>query len=39
MWWPWLQNYKGVNWAGWANTEDLYKYFWVDMDLKKSMGY
>jgi peptide/nickel transport system substrate-binding protein len=39
MWWPWLQNYKGVNWAGWANTEDLYKYFWVDEDLKASMGY
>lgn len=39
MWWPWLQNFYGVNWGGWANTEDLYKYFWVDPALKKSMGY
>jgi peptide/nickel transport system substrate-binding protein len=39
MWWPWMQNYYGVSWAGWANTDDLYKYFWVDSTLKRSMGY
>jgi peptide/nickel transport system substrate-binding protein len=39
MWWPWLQNYYGANWGGWANTEDLYKYFWVDSEMKASMGY
>jgi peptide/nickel transport system substrate-binding protein len=39
MWWPWLQNYHGVNWGGWANTEDLYKYFWIDSEMKRSMGY
>ncbi|UCD09605.1 MAG: hypothetical protein JSU79_02895, partial [Dehalococcoidales bacterium] len=39
IWWPWIQNYEGVSWAGWANTNDLYKYFWVDEDLKASMGY
>jgi len=39
MWWPWVQNYRGESWAGWANTDDLYKYFWVDSTLKRSMGY
>ncbi len=39
MWWPWLQNYQGYTWAGWANTNDCYKYMWVDPALKKSMGY
>lgn len=39
MWWPWLQNSYGVVWAGWANTEDVFKYFWVDMEMKASMGY
>jgi peptide/nickel transport system substrate-binding protein len=39
IWWPWVQNYEGVSWAGWANTNDLYKYFWVDENLKTSMGY
>ena len=39
MWWPWLQNYHGVNWGGWANTEDLYKYFWIDTQMKREMGY
>jgi hypothetical protein len=39
MWWPWFQNSYGANWGGWANTEDLYKYFWVDSEMKASMGY
>jgi peptide/nickel transport system substrate-binding protein len=39
MWWPWVQNFYGVSWAGWANLQDLYKYFWVDEDMKESMGY
>jgi len=39
MWWPWLQNTYGVNWGGWANTEDLYKYFWIDSKMKREMGY
>jgi peptide/nickel transport system substrate-binding protein len=39
MWWPWVQNYYGVSWAGWANLQDLYKYFWVDEDMKAEMGY
>jgi len=39
MWWPWVQNWYGVSWAGWANTNDLFKYYWIDPALKKSMGY
>lgn len=39
MWWPWVQNYYGVTWAGWANTNDLYKYFWVDEAMKAELGY
>jgi len=39
MWWPWLRNYEGINWTGWANIQDWYKYLWIDQDLKASMGY
>ena len=39
MWWPWVQNYYGVTWAGWANTNDLYKYMWLDTSMKADMGY
>jgi len=39
MWWPWFQNSYGVSWGGWANTEDLYKYFWIDENMKEAMGY
>ncbi|MEE8418807.1 MAG: ABC transporter substrate-binding protein [Dehalococcoidales bacterium] len=34
LWWPWLKNTGGMGEAG-VNI----KYFWVDQDLKKSMGY
>jgi peptide/nickel transport system substrate-binding protein len=39
VWWPWVKDYDGVYWNGWANMTDWYKYFWVDQSLKKSMGY
>lgn len=39
IWWPWVQNFYGVSWAGWANISDLYKYFWIDEDMKADMGY
>lgn len=39
LWWPWVQNYYGVSWGGWANLQDLYKYFWVDPAMKSGMGY
>lgn len=31
LWWPWLQNFYGQ--LGFS------KYYWIDSDLKKSMGY
>jgi len=39
FWWPWLNNYMGISSAGWANTWDMTKWYWVDQDLKTSMGY
>jgi peptide/nickel transport system substrate-binding protein len=39
MWWPWVQNYYGISWSGWANISDWYKGIWIDQELKKSMGY
>ena len=39
MWWPWIENYYGINWTGWANITDWYKGLWINEDLKKSMGY
>jgi hypothetical protein len=39
MWWPWVINYDGINWTGWAGISDWYKSIWIDTDLKKSMGY
>jgi peptide/nickel transport system substrate-binding protein len=38
-WWPWVKNYMGINWTGWAGQYDWYKAIWIDEDLKKSMGY
>ena len=39
VWWPWFQNYYGINWTGWAGVWQWTKYVWVDQDLKKSMGH
>ena len=39
LWWPWVENYYGINWTGWANTVDWYKGIWINQELKKSMGY
>jgi peptide/nickel transport system substrate-binding protein len=39
LWWPWLENYEGVNWTGGAGTWDWTKAIWLNQDLKKSMGY
>ncbi|MFC1949397.1 ABC transporter substrate-binding protein [Chloroflexota bacterium] len=39
FWWPWLKGYMGISSSGWANGGDNTKWFWVDQDLKKSMGY
>jgi peptide/nickel transport system substrate-binding protein len=39
MWWPYTQNYYGINWTGWAGVWQWTKYLWIDQDLKKSMGH
>ncbi len=39
VWWPWVRDYHGENWTGWAGQNDWYKYLWLDQSLKKSMGY
>ena len=39
MWWPWVQNYYGITWSGWANFGDIYKGIWLDSEMKESMGY
>jgi peptide/nickel transport system substrate-binding protein len=39
MWWPWVSNYMGISWTGWAGTSDWYKSIWIDTEMKKTMGY
>ncbi|MFC2015218.1 hypothetical protein ACFLUP_04425 [Chloroflexota bacterium] len=39
LWHPWIGNYMGINWTGWAGINDWKKSIWIDEDLKKSMGY
>jgi peptide/nickel transport system substrate-binding protein len=39
MWWPWVQNYHGETNFGHISTHLYRKYIWIDMELKKSMGY
>jgi peptide/nickel transport system substrate-binding protein len=39
LWWPWMQNYYGINWTGWAGAWQWIKYVWTDQNMKKSMGY
>jgi len=34
FWWPWMKNTYGQG----PNVE-LLKYYWIDQDLKKSMGF
>lgn len=38
-WWPWVKNYEGINWTGWAGINDWFKMLWIDEDLKAEMGY
>ncbi|MFC2038343.1 ABC transporter substrate-binding protein [Chloroflexota bacterium] len=39
MWWPWMQNYYGIDWTGWAGLADWYKAVWIDEEMKAGMGY
>jgi peptide/nickel transport system substrate-binding protein len=37
MWWPWLHNYDGLGWIGWADVYDWTAFLWIDVNQKKSM--
>ncbi len=39
MWWPWIKNWMGIGWTGWAGVNDWYKAIWIDTNQKKAMGY
>ncbi len=39
MWWPWLQNYRGELTMGFTQMSFHVTYVWVDMDMKRAMGY
>jgi len=39
MWWPWLQNWYGATRMGQWEPETNFRYAWIDMDMKRSMGY
>jgi peptide/nickel transport system substrate-binding protein len=39
FWWPWLKDYDGITDYGWDDSDDVFKYVWIDQDLKKAMGY
>jgi peptide/nickel transport system substrate-binding protein len=38
-WWPWVKDYNGIYWTGWAGVWDWTKSIWVDQELKETMGY
>ena len=39
FWWPWLHDYDGVSSLGYFNGGSYCTYSWIDVDLKKEMGY
>ncbi len=39
FWWPWLNNFYGLDSNGPSAFHRPTKYNWIDQDLKKSMGY
>lgn len=39
LYWPWVKNYMGVWWTGWAGIWDWTKSIWIDEAQKKSMGF
>ena len=39
FWWPWLKNHHGETSVGWDNGPSWTKWAWVDMAMKRSMGY
>ena len=39
VWWPWIKNYDGIGWTGWAGAWQWQKSIFIDTSLKKSMGF
>ena len=39
FWWPWLKNYSGEISVGYFNNANWTQFVWLDLDLKRSMGY
>ncbi len=39
LWHPYIKNYMGVSWTGWANISDWHKFIWIDEEQKKAMGF
>ena len=38
-WWPWVKNYGGEIYAGGFRTDPIFARIWIDLELKKQMGY
>jgi peptide/nickel transport system substrate-binding protein len=38
-WWPWVQNYEGELWVGALRSAPVYARIWIDLDMKKKMGF
>ena len=39
VWWPWVKNYDGIGWTGWAGAWQWQKSIFIDSNQKKSLGY
>ncbi len=39
VWWPWLQNFFGATSMGYWEPETNLRYAWMDVEMKKAMGY
>ena len=39
LWWPWLKNYGGEIQLSFASGATPFRFVWLDLDLKKKMGY
>ena len=39
FWWPWLKGFSGEYTVGYYDIDNWPPYVWIDLDLKKEMGY
>jgi len=39
VWWPWIKNYDGIGWTGWAGAWQWQKSIFIDSNQKKTLGY